>query len=75
LPAAEAVVTDPGAKVVVLGILRPALLVRLKQELNQQHLAHTGSNDSGLLGAGVFALVVGSVLVILTTRWRGARDV
>jgi LPXTG-motif cell wall-anchored protein len=74
LPQAEAVVITPGAKLVILGTLRPLLLARLKQELNQQHLAHTGGNDSGVLGAGVVALLVGSMLV-LATRRRGTRDV
>jgi LPXTG-motif cell wall-anchored protein len=74
LPAAPAVVITPGARLVVLGKLSPALLLRLKQELNQQHLAHTGGNDSGLLGAGVVALLVGSMLVIATRR-RGMQDV
>jgi LPXTG-motif cell wall-anchored protein len=69
LPQVEAVVVDPGGKVVVLGMLSPAQVETLERALGAQ-IARTGSNTSNLVLVGLVVLVVGSALAAFAARAR-----
>jgi hypothetical protein len=62
-PAVEAIVIDPGDRVIVLGMLDSTERTELTREIKAD-LAQTGSSDAGLVGVGLVAILVGSALVV-----------
>jgi hypothetical protein len=68
VPPTEAIVIDPGDKVVDLGQLTPSERVSLEAELDA--LAFTGTNTVLTVGAGALVLMLGAILTLLASRRR-----
>jgi hypothetical protein len=68
----EAEVVDPGDKVVDLGPLSPDQVADLEKELDQQRMAHTGTDTDALLLFALTAFLIGSAMIVIATRRRAA---
>ena len=67
----QAIVITPGNRLVVLGSLSPPQRALVKAALLRR-LAGTGSDDSGMAFAALFAVLAGSALLVMAARRRDA---